>query len=53
MVFEYDNGVKLYAVDRQQPGCYNEYSETLVGTKGVCELHKGIITGEKPVAFQR
>jgi myo-inositol 2-dehydrogenase/D-chiro-inositol 1-dehydrogenase len=46
VVYEYDNGTRMYALARQQPGCYNDYSEWLIGTKGRCDLQKGRITGE-------
>ena len=46
VVYEYENGVKFYALARQQPGCYNDYSETIMGTKGLCDLQKGRIVGE-------
>ncbi|MBN2294201.1 MAG: Gfo/Idh/MocA family oxidoreductase [Pirellulales bacterium] len=46
VIYEFDDGMNMYAIHRQQAGCYNEYTETLVGTKGSCELHKGIIRGE-------
>ena len=51
VVYEFEQGVKLVAIHRQQAGCYREYTETLVGTKGTCELHKGVITGENPWNF--
>jgi predicted dehydrogenase len=46
VVYEYDNGTRMYAFARQQPGCFNDYSEVLMGTKGRCDLQKGRITGE-------
>ena len=46
VVYEYENGVKFYALARQQPNCYNAYTETLLGTKGRCDLQKGEIVGE-------
>ncbi len=46
VVYEYDNGTRMYALARQQPGCFNDYSEVLLGTKGRCDLQKGRIEGE-------
>ena len=46
VVYEYDNGTRMYALARQQPGCFNDYSEVLLGTKGRCDLQKGEIQGE-------
>lgn len=51
VVYEYDNGTRLYALARQQPGCFNDYSEVLMGTKGRCDLQKGTITGETNWSF--
>lgn len=48
VVYEFESGMKMVAIHRQQAGCYKEYTETLVGTKGSCELHKGLITGQNP-----
>ncbi len=46
VVYEYASGVRMYAFARQQPGCYNDYSEILLGTKGRCNLQKHRIEGE-------
>lgn len=53
VVYEYADGMKLHAMHRQQAGCYNEYTETLIGTKGTCEMHKGIIKGENAWRYRR
>lgn len=34
VVFDYDNGVPVYAYCRDIPGCYNETSDHILGTKG-------------------
>jgi predicted dehydrogenase len=47
-VFQYENGVKLYAGTRQQPGCSGEYGVYAMGTQGACHLTKYTITGAKP-----
>jgi len=46
VVFEYANGVRMYANVRAQDGCYSEVSDTLLGTKGRCDLLKNSIEGE-------
>ena len=51
VVYEYDDGARMYALARQQPGCYNDYSEVLMGTKGRCDLQKGRIEGETNWTF--
>lgn len=51
VVYEYDDGARMYALARQQPGCFNDYSEMLMGTKGRCDLQKGRIEGETNWAF--
>lgn len=51
VVYEYDDGARMYALARQQPGCFNDYSEILMGTKGRCDLQKGRIEGETNWAF--
>jgi len=38
VVFEYENGVKLYSNTRQQPNCANEVSAQVMGGKGVALL---------------
>jgi predicted dehydrogenase len=46
VVYEYASGARMYAFARQQPGCFNDYSEIILGTKGRCDLQKGRIEGE-------
>ena len=38
VVYQYANGVRMYALCRTQNGCYGEYSSTYLGTKGKCYL---------------
>jgi predicted dehydrogenase len=40
IMYEYKNGAKLFAVCRQQPGCYNEMSALVRGTKGIARLNE-------------
>jgi predicted dehydrogenase len=46
VVYEYENGVRMYAFCRTQYGCYDEYSSLLFGTKGRCQLMQCRIEGE-------
>jgi predicted dehydrogenase len=46
IVFEYANGVRMYANVRAQDGCYSEVSDTFLGTKGRCDVLKNRIEGE-------
>lgn len=46
IVYEYANGVRMYANVRAQNGCYSEVSDTFLGTKGRCNLLKNRIEGE-------
>jgi predicted dehydrogenase len=45
--FEYDNGVKLISMCRQQDGTVSRVSEHIVGTKGTSNANSSI-RGEKP-----
>jgi predicted dehydrogenase len=38
VVYQYANGVRMYAFCRTVLGCYNEYSSIILGTKGRCNL---------------
>ena len=41
VVYEYANGVRMYAICRAQNGCYNEMSDHILGTKGRCQPDQG------------
>jgi len=49
--FEYPNGVRVSSYCRQINGCTNTIAERVVGTKGVADFERGVITGEKPFEF--
>jgi len=51
VVYEFASGARMYALARQQPNCFNDYSEILLGTKGRCDLQKGRIEGETNWSF--
>lgn len=46
VVYEFANGVRIYAYCRTIDNCYNENSSLILGTKGRCDLLKLTITGE-------
>ncbi len=46
VVYEFANGVRIYAYCRTIDGCYNENSSVILGTRGRCDLLKLRITGE-------
>ncbi len=45
--YDYENGCRLMSMCRQIPGCENNVSEALIGSKGFCQVNKYTITGEK------
>ena len=53
VVYQYQNGVRLYAFARSQPGCYNEISSVVSGTRGRCFLLQGRIEGETKWQYRR
>jgi predicted dehydrogenase len=46
VIYEYENGVKVFAFLTVQPNCYVEVSDYVMGTKGTANLQKGWIKGE-------
>lgn len=46
VVYEYANGVKMYAFCRTQNGCYNNAHSYLLGSKGRCCVTAGTIEGQ-------
>ena len=53
VVFEYENGVKVFGFCRDQVGCYNETSDIIFGTKGKAILPSRCrIEGEKPWRYE-
>jgi predicted dehydrogenase len=43
-IFEYANGVRMYAYCQQINGCWTDVSDVFIGTKGRCDLLKNKIT---------
>lgn len=48
VVYEYANGVKLFSNCRQQNNTSGDVSDHIFGTKGVCDVFKHVVKGEKP-----
>jgi len=46
VVYEYENGARIYAFCRTQENCHNGVSDFIMGTKGRCDLLQNRITGE-------
>ncbi len=46
VVYEYADGRKIYGFGRTQENCYTNTSDIILGTKGRCDLMKGLIVGE-------
>ena len=40
VVYEYENGTRLYALCRTQAGCYGNSSDIVMGSKGTCYLDR-------------
>ncbi len=47
IVYEYDNGAKMFAYVRQQTGCFSDVSDHIIGTKGCAYPVLHSINGEK------
>ena len=53
VVYEYEDGTRLYSYCRQQPGCWNNTEDWFFGTKGTCNVLNGFrITGEVNWRYQ-
>jgi myo-inositol 2-dehydrogenase/D-chiro-inositol 1-dehydrogenase len=48
VVYEFANGVRIYAFCRTTTGCYNETSSLIFGSKGKADITACRITGENP-----
>jgi myo-inositol 2-dehydrogenase/D-chiro-inositol 1-dehydrogenase len=46
VVYEFENGVRIYALCRTTTGCYDEYSSLVFGTKGKASILQSRIWGE-------
>jgi predicted dehydrogenase len=52
VVYEYANGVKLFAQCRQMAGCSVDVSDHLIGTKGSAEMMRATIEGAEPWRYR-
>jgi myo-inositol 2-dehydrogenase/D-chiro-inositol 1-dehydrogenase len=48
VIYEFANGVRIYAFCRTTTGCYDEYSSVIFGSKGKADIMGCRITGENP-----
>ncbi|MCU0916887.1 MAG: Gfo/Idh/MocA family oxidoreductase [Planctomycetes bacterium] len=48
VVYQFANGVRIYAFCRTTTGCYNESSSVIFGSKGKADITASRITGENP-----
>ena len=46
VVYEFENGVRIYAFCRTTDGCYNDYSSIVFGSKGKADIMRCRIWGE-------
>ncbi len=52
VIYEYENGTKLFANCRQMAGCSVDVSDHVVGSKGKAELMRAVIEGEQPWRYR-
>jgi myo-inositol 2-dehydrogenase / D-chiro-inositol 1-dehydrogenase len=52
VVYEFENGVRVYAFCRTTTGCYDEGSSIILGSKGKASILAGRIWGEKAWRWQ-
>jgi len=50
--YEYPNGARIESMCRQINGCTDRIAERVVGTKGVADIDRGVITGEKSFRYE-
>jgi myo-inositol 2-dehydrogenase/D-chiro-inositol 1-dehydrogenase len=48
VVYQWENGVKCFAMTRQQDGCPVDVNDYIMGTKGTCDVMKHTISGATP-----
>ncbi len=52
VIYDFEDGTKIYAYCRTEHNCYNEVSDVILGTKGKCDLLRYRITGENNWAYE-
>ncbi|MCP5517517.1 MAG: Gfo/Idh/MocA family oxidoreductase [Verrucomicrobiales bacterium] len=53
VVFEYPEGVRVFGFTRDQPDCWNNTSDYIIGTKGRCDLLNFRIQGETNWRYEK
>jgi predicted dehydrogenase len=53
VIFEYDNGVRVFGLTRDQQECWNNTSDFIMGTKGRCDLLNYKIEGETNWRYEK
>ncbi len=52
VIYEYENGTRLFANCRQMAGCSVDVSDHIIGSKGKAELMRAVIEGEQPWRYR-
>lgn len=52
VVFEYENGVRVFGFTRDQEDCYTDTSDVILGTKGRCDVLKHTIEGQTTWSYK-
>jgi myo-inositol 2-dehydrogenase / D-chiro-inositol 1-dehydrogenase len=52
VVYEFKSGVRLYAMCQTRAGCYPNWDDVVMGTKGVCRWSACRIEGQSPWHFK-
>lgn len=53
VIYEYDQGVRVFGFTRDQPECWNNTSDFIMGTKGRCDLLNYRIEGEANWRYEK
>ncbi|MEI7733148.1 MAG: Gfo/Idh/MocA family oxidoreductase [Verrucomicrobiota bacterium] len=53
VIYEYENGVRVYGFTRDQTDCYRETNDFILGTKGRCTLLNYRIEGETNWRYEK
>lgn len=53
VIYEWANGVRVFAFTRQMADCFPETDDIILGTKGQARILKNEITGENPWKYPR
>ncbi len=52
VTYEFESGPRLYAMCQTRSGCYPNWDDVIMGTKGVCHWTRCRITGETPWRYE-